>query len=276
MGPLRLHAGDWVADLAPEDGGGMTALRFGGHDILVPMPPARRLGGPFGAFWMIPWANRLDGGRLGTHRLPINREGDGTAIHGLSRDRPWQVDAAAPDRAVELARLALRSAQALGASAAERAERLLSVARYEWAAGMLHDAGVLVDYNDHHKHGFYLVLNAGLPGYRHPELAMIALLVRAHRKALPSLAPLDGILGDEEADRLGRLACCLRVAEQLERGRAGGVRALRVEAPDGVVRLVVRADGDPTVALWSAALETPAFQHAFSRRLEISVENGAG
>ena len=30
-----------------------------------------------------------------------------------------------------------------------------------WAAGMLHDAGVLVDYNDHHKHGFYLVLNAG-------------------------------------------------------------------------------------------------------------------
>lgn len=78
----------------------MTALRFGGHDILVPMPPARRLGGPFGAFWMIPWANRLDGGRLGTHRLPINREGDGTAIHGLSRDRPWQVDAAAPDRAV--------------------------------------------------------------------------------------------------------------------------------------------------------------------------------
>lgn len=100
MGPLRLHAGDWVADLAPEDGGGMTALRFGGHDILVPTPQGRRLGGPFGAFWMIPWANRLDGGRLGPHRLPINREGDGTAIHGLSRDRPWQVEAAAPDRAV--------------------------------------------------------------------------------------------------------------------------------------------------------------------------------
>ena len=32
---------------------------------------------------------------------------------------------------------------------------------------MLHDAGVIVDYNDHHKHGFYLVLNAGLPGFRH-------------------------------------------------------------------------------------------------------------
>ncbi len=147
---------------------------------------------------------------------------------------------------------------------------LLTIDRRErellWAAGMLHDAGVLVDYNDHHKHGFYLVLNAGLPGYRHPELAMIALLVRAHRKALPNTAPLDDIVGPEGADRLARLAACLRVAEQLERGRAGGVREVRLEAHEGIVRLIVEAEGDPTVAVWSAALETPAFQHAFDRR----------
>lgn len=154
----------------------------------------------------------------------------------------------------------------LGLQTMDRRERELL-----WAAGKLHDVGVLVDYNDHHKHGFYLVLNAGLPGYRHPELAMIALLVRAHRKALPSVAPLDDIVGPEGPDRLARLAACLRVAEQLERGRAGGVREVRLEAPDGVVRLIVRAEGDPTVAVWSAALETPAFHHAFGRRLEISV-----
>ena len=152
---------------------------------------------------------------------------------------------------------------------------LLTIDRRErellWAAGMLHDAGVLVDYNDHHKHGFYLVLNAGLPGYRHPELAMIALLVRAHRKALPNTAPLDDIVGPEGADRLARLAACLRVAEQLERGRAGGVREVHLEAPEGAVRLLVEAEGDPAVAVWSAALETPAFQHAFGRELEIAV-----
>jgi len=97
---LRLHAGPWVADLAPEDGGGMTLLRYGDHAILVPAPEGARLGGPFGAFWMIPWANRLDGGRLGPHRLPINRVAEGTAIHGLSRDRAWDVAEAAPDHAV--------------------------------------------------------------------------------------------------------------------------------------------------------------------------------
>jgi exopolyphosphatase/guanosine-5'-triphosphate,3'-diphosphate pyrophosphatase len=51
---------------------------------------------------------------------------------------------------------------------------------------MLHDAGVMVDYNDHHRHGYYLVLNAGPPGFRHRELALVALLVRSHRKALAS------------------------------------------------------------------------------------------
>ena len=89
----------------------------------------------------------------------------------------------------------------LGLQTIDRRERELL-----WAAAMLHDAGVIVDYNDHHKHGFYLVLNAGLPGFRHAELATIALLVRAHRKALPSVAPLGEILdaGDDDAPRARR------------------------------------------------------------------------
>ncbi len=156
----------------------------------------------------------------------------------------------------------------LGVHALEHPERELL-----WAAGMLHDAGVMVDYNDHHKHGFYLVLNAGLPGFRHRELALVALLVRAHRKALPSPAPLESVLDADDPDRLMRLAACLRVAEQLERGRAGGIRQVRLEAPDGTVRLAVRAEGDPAVALWSAALEAPAFERAFGRRLELAVDD---
>jgi aldose 1-epimerase len=98
MNTVTLDGHGWDAALAPGDGGGMTRLRFHGHDILVPAPPGARLGGPFGAFWMIPWANRLDAGQIGPHRLPVNRAEDNTAIHGLSRDRAWQVDEAAADR----------------------------------------------------------------------------------------------------------------------------------------------------------------------------------
>ena len=144
--------------------------------------------------------------------------------------------------------------------------------RMLWAAGMLHDAGVLVDYNDHHKHGYYLVLNAGLPGHSHRELAMIALLVRGHRKGMPSLSPLEGILDrPEDEDRLRRLATCLRIAEQLERGRARGITGLEMRAPKGGLRLLVRATGDPSVAIWSAGLEAPVVERAFDRRLELAV-----
>lgn len=153
----------------------------------------------------------------------------------------------------------------IGLQGVDRRERELL-----WAAGMLHDAGVLVDYNDHHKHGHYLVLNAGLPGFDHAELALIALLVRGHRKALPTIEGYEDVLGRQDAGRLDRLAACLRVAEQLERGRARGVREVRAEARDGVARLLVRAEDDPTVALWSAGLEAPAFERAFGRGLELA------
>jgi exopolyphosphatase / guanosine-5'-triphosphate,3'-diphosphate pyrophosphatase len=141
-----------------------------------------------------------------------------------------------------------------------------------WAAGMLHDVGVLVDYNDHHKHSFYLVLNAGLPGFDHRELAMIALLVRAHRKGQgqPSLEGLGGVLRPGDEARLGQLAACLRVAEQLERDRAQRVRSVSAALDDGAVRVAVRSEGDARLAVWSAAQQAGAFERAFGKRLEIA------
>ncbi len=151
---------------------------------------------------------------------------------------------------------------ALGLQRSDQGEREVL-----WAAGMLHDAGVAVDYNDHHRHGYYLVLNSGLPGYRHDELAMIALLVRGHRKGLAGPAPLEGVLGAGGRERLQRLAACLRLAEQLARSRS--VRTVRAESDDETVRLHVSDDGDPVVALWAASREAPAVRRGFDRGLEV-------
>jgi aldose 1-epimerase len=100
MTQLRLQAGDWEALILPEQGAAFDALRWCGRDILVPTPVGARHPGAYGAFWMLPWANRLDGGRIAGHAMPINRPAENTAIHGLARDLPWHVQSAAPDRAV--------------------------------------------------------------------------------------------------------------------------------------------------------------------------------
>ena len=94
-----------------------------------------------------------------------------------------------------------------------------------WAAALLHDIGMTVDYDDHHKHSRYLVLNAGLPGFEQREIALIGQAVRYHRKGTPSLGPFASlaIKGDEE--RLNRMSACLRLAEDLERSRDQLVRA---------------------------------------------------
>ena len=97
---MKLQHGDWQALICPEQGAAFASLQWRGRDILVPTPEGARHPGAFGAFWMLPWANRLDGGRIAGHILPINRLAENTAIHGLARDLPWEVTSAAPDHAV--------------------------------------------------------------------------------------------------------------------------------------------------------------------------------
>ncbi len=100
---LEIAGGGWQAQLRPEQGAAVAQLSWQGREVLVPLPlgadPTASFGG---AFVMLPWTNRLDGGRLpvaGTvHQLPINRPADGTAIHGLARDRPWTVESQSDER----------------------------------------------------------------------------------------------------------------------------------------------------------------------------------
>ena len=97
---MKLHHGDWQALICPEQGAAFSSLRWRGRDVLVPAPEGARHPGSYGAFWMLPWANRLDGGRIAGHAMPINRAAEATAIHGLARDLPWEVISATSDYAL--------------------------------------------------------------------------------------------------------------------------------------------------------------------------------
>ena len=102
---MKLHHGDWQALICPEQGAAFSSLQWRGRDVLVPKPEGARHPGAYGAFWMLPWANRLDGGRIAGHVMPINRAAEATAIHGMARDRPWEVTSAAPDQVILQQRL---------------------------------------------------------------------------------------------------------------------------------------------------------------------------
>ncbi|MGA2320279.1 MAG: Ppx/GppA phosphatase family protein [Solirubrobacteraceae bacterium] len=154
----------------------------------------------------------------------------------------------------ELARLALHDGDA-------RERELL------WAASMLHDIGMSVDYDDHHKHSRYLILNAGLPGFSPVETAIVAQAARYHRKGVPLPGPLAPLFGEGDAERLDRCAVLLRLAEDLERSRDQLVRDTSIALADGVVELRLIADGNAAVPRWAASRESEVFTRAFHRGL---------
>jgi exopolyphosphatase / guanosine-5'-triphosphate,3'-diphosphate pyrophosphatase len=139
-----------------------------------------------------------------------------------------------------------------------------------WAAAMLHDIGTAVDYDDHHKHSRYLILNAGLPGFSPRETALIGQMARYHRKGSPTLGQFAALGQKGDDDLLTRCSVVLRLAEQLERSRDQAVDRVDVNVENGRVELRLEAHEDVAIARWAAQKEQEVFRKAFGRDLEVS------
>jgi exopolyphosphatase/guanosine-5'-triphosphate,3'-diphosphate pyrophosphatase len=167
-----------------------------------------------------------------------------------------------------VARLALEmwdalAAQGLHGGDAEERELL-------WATAMLHDIGVAVDYDDHHKHSRYLILNAGLPGYSPREAALIGQAARYHRKGTPTFGEFSHLARDGDMEMLNRISAMVRLGEQLERSRDQAVSAADVQVENGHVELRLHATEDVTIARWAAERQGDLFRRAFGKDLAVS------
>ena len=100
---IRLAADDWECRLRPEIGGCVAALRRGGIDILRPMPPASKEPLDSACFPLVPFCNRVAGGRFrfGNHDVALspNHLPEPHALHGLGWHRSWSVVISEPDHA---------------------------------------------------------------------------------------------------------------------------------------------------------------------------------
>jgi exopolyphosphatase/guanosine-5'-triphosphate,3'-diphosphate pyrophosphatase len=141
-----------------------------------------------------------------------------------------------------------------------------------WAASMLHDVGMTISYDDHHKHSRYLIVSADLPGFDPRERALIAQISRYHRKGAPKLGVMASLSlpGDEEL--VARCSVLLRLAEHLERGRDQSVHEARLRTNGDGVDLHLDASGENLVLpRWSVERygDDEAFERVFGRRLLI-------
>jgi exopolyphosphatase/guanosine-5'-triphosphate,3'-diphosphate pyrophosphatase len=140
-----------------------------------------------------------------------------------------------------------------------------------WAAAMLHDVGMTISYDDHHKHSRYLILGAELPGFDPRERMLIAQMSRYHRKGVPKLGVLSAFAQPGDEELLDRCSVILRLAEHLERGRDQSVSHARLRANGHGVDLHLEAEGDLMLPRWSVERygDDDAFRRVFGRRLLI-------
>jgi exopolyphosphatase/guanosine-5'-triphosphate,3'-diphosphate pyrophosphatase len=141
-----------------------------------------------------------------------------------------------------------------------------------WAACVLHDIGTAIDYEYHHRHSHYLILNAGLPGFDPRELLLVGLVARYHRKGEPDASELNGLAQAGDEERLRLLCAIIRLAEQLERSRDGAIRGVGVASANGRVTLAPDADPtrDTTVPIWAARQSADLLEQALEREVEIA------
>lgn len=98
------------------------------------------------------------------------------------------------------------------------------------ASAILHDIGTYISPNGHHKHSWYLVNEAEIFGLRKTEKAIVANVVRYHRRSGPKPTH-EPYMSMPKADRAitSKLAAILRVADALDHGHQQRIKQIEVE-----------------------------------------------
>jgi exopolyphosphatase/guanosine-5'-triphosphate,3'-diphosphate pyrophosphatase len=125
----------------------------------------------------------------------------------------------------------------------------------EWLeyGALLHDVGVHISYERHHRHSYYLIKNGDLRGFSPQEIEVMALIARYHRQATPKKSHEGyGDLGGSLRKTVKALSSMVRLAEGLDRSHAQALAGLDLypRGDDYLARL--RANGDAELELWAA------------------------
>ena len=135
---------------------------------------------------------------------------------------------------------------------------------------MLHDIGMHISRDKHHKHGMYLIVHGALKGFTDNEIQVIAHIVRYHRKSKPktnheSFAALSS--KDKKIVRVG--AALLRISDGLDRSHCSVVSNIWCNVHSKKVDITIRARGDAELEIWGARRKMDLFAEVFGRSISF-------
>lgn len=260
-----------VAKLDPKDRVEKLGLRPDRADVIVPAglvyEQVARLAGLDAVH--VPYVGLKDGvlhdlvDGLAVHTDPRARKETQVLDASVALGRRYQFD---QEHGVHVSRLALSLFDQL-----QSTHKLKAVDRsILQAAAVLHDIGRFISDERHHKHSYYLVSQAHLPGLAEQEVDLVAQVARYHRKKEPSAkhTPFAALTpGDQR--RVTYLSAILRVADSLDREHRQAVHSVKVVRKGGTTQLRVKGEGSFTLEQWALEAKGGLFCRAFDTTLEL-------
>jgi exopolyphosphatase/guanosine-5'-triphosphate,3'-diphosphate pyrophosphatase len=140
-------------------------------------------------------------------------------------------------------------------------------------AAILANVGYLINFKQHHKHSYHLILNSELAGFERRELTLLANIARYHRGSPPKQKH-DGFreLDPADQERVARLAAILRLALALDRTHQQQVNEIDCRVTNGQVNVEVTAKGDAAVDIWAANRKVDLFEKVFRKQVVIAAK----
>jgi exopolyphosphatase/guanosine-5'-triphosphate,3'-diphosphate pyrophosphatase len=226
--------------------------------------------------------------RLQVNLLQVHNRGvrDGLLLTMIDQTLGATSGAGQPDRAAAIERLSTSAGGEIehGRHVARMAglifSQLIDVFELDPAdqalletAARLQDVGYLIDYEEHHKHSYQLILNSRLAGFSASELELIANVARYHRGANPKRKHGNfRLLSSRDQERVRQLAAILRVAGGLDRSHTQQVRGLTVTNKGGTTEIRAKSTHYPDLDIWGARRRAELFEKEFDTRLKIDWE----
>jgi exopolyphosphatase/guanosine-5'-triphosphate,3'-diphosphate pyrophosphatase len=155
-----------------------------------------------------------------------------------------------------------------------------------WSAAMLHDVGMFIGRNGHHKHSYYLIRHGGLLGHSEEEVAMIASIARYHRASTPKDShEAYFTIALEDRRLICDLAAILRIAEALDRSHRQVVQMLSIliesnqhngqYVPNMTLELFVKPGASCEAEIWALDEKKKFFQDQFKVNLKAKLQTAA-
>lgn len=147
-----------------------------------------------------------------------------------------------------------------------------------WAAAILHNSGVYISHNAHHKHSYYLIRNGELLGFSEMEIETIANLARYHRKSAPKKKhEAYQNLPKKYRQIVSQLSALLRLAVALDRRQIGAIADIKCsvnrKSSEFLMELKPVNPGDNcALELWSLDYKKEPFETEYGLKLVASLE----